>query len=352
MNGTHQTAYSGCRGDSDQELSKCRAMSLRSGSARGFTLLELLVVIVVISILVGAVLTASSLFINDARVKNTRAVLLVVRDALDQFKNDQSTKPTVTRIVQGTPPNATSYAARYGMYPPDELEVFSPYGLPGASASGKYSLAGPGTNTQPPATESGAFREMRFHRTGDDANDVFEHRDLAAMVLAIQLFSESADQILSRIPERNWTAGVLNNNGRPAQFLDRPPLGSAFVEGDEQIRYIVDDWGMPLSYLAQRDFVENVTPPNRPAPASSNHRDWNRASTEMIRLNGGQPLVFSYGPDGKEQLSANWMKANGEASLIVDWAGTGNPHRIDHPLNADNVYPDAGFNEKMAKGSQ
>jgi len=142
--------------------------------------------------------------------------------------------------------------------------------------------------------------------------------------------------------------------GKPVQFLDRAPLDASFGEGDEQIRYVLDDWQVPLSYLAQRDWVADPTVAKPQTADSSNLRDhrWHRASTEMIRLNGGRPIIFSYGPDGKEQLSKTWMMpTGGKASLVADWTSKDNPGKIDDPLNADNVYADPALAEKLAKGS-
>jgi prepilin-type N-terminal cleavage/methylation domain-containing protein len=314
-------------------------------SRRGFTLLELLIVVVVIGVLAGAIIATSTVFLNNARIKNTRAVLLIVDEAIEQFRNDQTAKPTIARIRQGN----AGYETRYGIYPPDELEVFSPYGLPGAApATAKYSLAG-AANVRPEATSSVAYRPMKFHPmpVANAEHNAREHRDLAALMLSVQLFSESAEQILNRLPERNRSPGLLDAGGRPIQFLDRAPLGAVFGGEDEQIRLVLDDWGVPLSYLSQKDWV---APPKPPAAESSNHAGWNRASTQIIQLNGGRPLIFSYGPDGKDQLTSDQMGDDGAASLVGDWTSSDNPGRVDHPLNADNVYPDSAFQEKLTKG--
>ena len=68
----------------------------------------------------------------------------------------------------------------------------------------------------------------------------------------------------------------------------------------------------------------------------------------MVRLNGGQPIVFSWGPDGKHQLTEVEMKDTAQASLVRDWFDDG---KITHRLNADNVYADDGLANKLAKGN-
>ncbi|MHC4697480.1 MAG: hypothetical protein ACYTFA_12125, partial [Planctomycetota bacterium] len=90
-----------------------------------------------------------------------------------------------------------------------------------------------------------------------------------------------------------------------------------------------------------RDF----DPDNLP-PASSNHSDWNQASTEMIRLNNGKPILMSYGPNGKDQLKQGIQDADPTANLMVDWVDEVHPG-IDNPFNKDNVYASPDLAEKL-----
>ena len=312
------------------------------------TIVELLIVIVVIGILVSSVLVASSTLRTKARTNSTQALLQVVADAVEQFKREQSEKPTVTR-------NAV-YKNRYGLYPPDELEAFhldsGVGGIPGPDGSPKIGIAPGGARVVPKPP----YEAMRFYTDSTDA-DAKEHRDLAAMILAIETLSDSAAAILDRVPERNRTAGPLKE-GNPSQFLDRPNPTSGkpndlWDAEDTQIRYIVDDWGNPISYFAQRDYP--VEPSVAPVP-SSNHADWNEASTEFIRLNGAQPVIMSYGPNGKDQLTRAAMEPGGtdkeaKVSLVGDFESEQPTHHVvDDPFNDDNVYSNAGLREKLAKG--
>ncbi len=328
-----------------------RAKALDRPVACAFTLIELLVVIAIITVLLGAIFAASTTIIDRSRSNATQTVLSVVRDACEQFKREQKSNPTLTR--------RDAYHKRYGEYPPDELEVFanpSPYypTLPGWPEAG---FAGGNATIIPPE-----FPGMKFYtKTLTPAEQAVEHRDLAAMILAIELFGQESKSILDQIPERNRSAGALNDRSppQPSQFLDRNGNDSWDAADDLQIRYILDDWGNPISYLAQRDFKEDTEGVTR----SSNHDAWNEASTELIRLNGGQPVIFSYGPNGKDQLTAESMGASGggpgplvaPTSLVGDFEGeapAGHEHKIDHPLNADNLYADPAFKEKIAKGLQ
>lgn len=317
-----------------------------AGRRSGMTLIELLIVVVIIGILISAVMVASTSLIVRSKTRNTQAVLQIVADAVEQFKRTETEKPTITR-------NAT-YKRRYGLYPPDELEVFSDVAsslpaIPNRLATPTGSVIVPAPSPKYPA--------MRFY-TDSSVTDVFEHRDLAALIVAIESQGGEAAAILDRISDRNRSAGTLDASRNPAQFLDRPeginstpPANGIWNADDLQIRYILDDWGIPIAYMSQRDFAEAT----EDQTVSSNHPEWNEASTEMIRLNNGQPLIFSYGPNGKDQTSAEYAKLDEGATFMGDFEPTNatpenKPHLIDHPMNADNVYLNDQLREKLAKG--
>ncbi len=310
----------------------------------GFTLVELLVVIAIIVILMSAVIVASTTLITKAKVSNTQALLTVVRDAVEQFKREQEAAPTITRARQG----AVKYRDRYGLYPPDELEVFTPVGIPGSGASGG-SLATGGAEIVP----APPYDAMRFYTKGLTWEDArLEHRDLAAMVVTIQTLGDVSASILGGIQNRYWRPAPLDDRDKPALFLDRPDTdghrNDSWDSGDFEIRYIIDVWGTPLRYFAQRDRDAN----NPPEP-SSNHEDWNEVSTTMVRLNGGRPVIMSYGPNGREQLTQEAMGDDATASLVADWVAVEDDHpQINHHLNADNVYADPTLKEKLVRGTQ
>ncbi len=305
-------------------------------------MVELLIVIVIIGILISSILVASSSLIGKSKERNTQAVLQVVADAVEEFKREQLARATLTKN--------SDYKKRYGLYPPDELEVFTPAGVPvaaGAARSGN--LAVPLESVMVPSEFPEA---MRFFTDHTDA-DAKEHRDLAAMIVAIESYGDASAAILAKIPDRNRSAGSLDNDGRPNQYLDRPAGINGDPDGqwgseDLQVRYIVDDWGMPISYLAQRDHDAGGV-------ESSNLVGWNEGSTELIRLNGGQPLIFSYGANGKDQLTNDMMGEHGDASLVGDFepetpSADDAKHVIDNPANADNVYSNPALREKLSKG--
>ena len=304
----------------------------------GFTLVELLVVMAVIAILISAVVAVSTVFIEKAKARNTLGVMRVVSDAVEAFKRDRPSIVTASQPAGGA--DRVRWAKRYGLFPPDELDVFTDLGLPGSDTSSGSLAVGGATMSPAPL---GGYPAMRFHDKAPSATDrAFEHRDNAALVMALEQYSASAAGLLAGLPTRYRAEGVIDGGtGQPLQFLDRGDAG--WDADDLQVRYIVDDWKVPLGYLAQRDWNED----DPPAP-SGNHPAWNRASTEIIRLNGDQPLILSYGPDGADQFTPEMMGLeDGTASLVADWEDDG---KINNPLNADNLYLDAALKDRLAEG--
>jgi len=314
---------------------------LKTGATpRAFSLIELLVVIVIITVLLGAVVTVGRGVVNKGQLRDTEAMLKVVRQAVDQF-HDEAPLAGVSQPAGGG--DRVFYTARYGNYPPDELEVFTVLGLPDSSPPGG-SLAPGRAEMEPSPEEPNTYPNMKFHNQITTEQDyALEHRDQAAMLLAIRLFSDRASSILDAISPRFWSDGAVDRDGKPIQYLDRGKK-KGFDSDDEQIRWLVDAWGVPISYMAQRDWDAAGE-----GQDSSNHLYWNQASTEMIALNGGAPILMSYGPNGRNQLTEANVDNDFTAVLIGDWVDN---RRIDNPLNDDNAYADSTLAPALARGKE
>lgn len=309
-------------------------------------MIELLIVMAVIGILVAALLVAGSAVIENTKATKTQFMLGIVNDAIEQFRSEQDERPTLAKLA--------AYQKRYGLYPPDELEVFTELGVPYANAPKSRAVGGYSVE---PAPSSGAqYTNMTFRIDQLAApSPAEEHRDIAALTLTIVMFSDAAASMLEKLPADHWYTPVDRTSGDPLQYLDRDGNGDYDAGGDEAIRYLVDDWGVPITYFAQRDAA-----PGGPTSAtvSSNGVDWNAASSAMVRINGGQPILCSYGPNGREQLSQESLDAAADPAnnapaptLETDWAED-SEGKIDSPLNADNVYPDDALKEKLARGGR
>lgn len=305
-----------------------------------FTLVELMVVVVIITVLIGSVLVASITLVDRARRSNTEAMLAVVQQAIEEFHREQTAHPTASRD--------RAYRRRYGRYPPDELECFTAKGIPGSTRP--RTLAPGGAVMVPSPLAQEGYPPMRFYTQGLPLEArINEFRDQLALTVAITTLGDASAAILQRVEDRYWKDVPDDPRGDPAIYLNRDD-DSKWTPGDLRLRYLVDAWGQPVRYLAQRDWK-----PDDSAPPSSNHPLWNEAATELVRLNGGKPLLYSYGPDGADQLTPDRMGTEGniEASVLADFEGIGPDnirHRIDQPWNMDNVYADPTLKEKMEKG--
>lgn len=323
---------------SDRSMRLCVRRASSAGLFRrgAFTLVEILVVVAIIVILLVSVVTLGGWAVRKGQSKNTEGMLRIVAEALEQFAADAP----LAAVKQPGGAGQVTYVSRYGNYPADELEVYGS-GIPGATQG--RSLA-PGGGVVVP--DSGEFQDMTFILGG--AAPQYENRDIAAMLLAIELHSESAAQILSRVSEKHLVAVPVDAAGDPVQYLDRNGDGKYNPKDDEGLRWLVDDWQVPVSYFAQRDFRAGAT------PSSNRQQDWswNEVSTRLVKMNGGAPVLMSWGPDGKDQRTPENQTGSTAANIATDLLGLDGsaPNRIDNPLNADNVYANPALAEKLAGG--
>lgn len=119
----------------------------------GFTLIEIMVVIVILAILAGLVVPKVVGQSDKARVKTTETALATVSNALDMYKIDNSRYPTTAQGLDAltTPPaDAKNYPEGgyiKGGYPTDGWENEMQYVAPG-SESRPYDLFSLGADGQ------------------------------------------------------------------------------------------------------------------------------------------------------------------------------------------------------------
>lgn len=313
-------------------------------------MVELLVVVGLILVLLGAVIVAAPALIDRGKTQSTQLLLHTVQTMIDEFEREQKAAPTITRARQPDKWDpegqiGVHYKKRYGLFPADELEPFTESGLPCSASSKTFSLAPAkakvilGTNT-----DGNNYPAMRFYRDYDDPSrslDHFEHRDIAALILTVELFGGAQSRsMLDGLSDASLRPGPRDTQGEPRQFLDRNGNGRWDALEDLQLRYVVDSWGVPLAYFSQRDGVKNA---KYPCP-STNHGRWNEVSNDLISRNGGRPVLMSWGPDGREQLTRDIQSAESTASVVGDLA----VHTfLRNPLNRDNVFTDPALKQKL-----
>jgi prepilin-type N-terminal cleavage/methylation domain-containing protein len=276
-----------------------------AGGCAAFTLVEVLAVVAIIAILLGLVVGVSSWAVKSARQRHTGSMLSLLDTAAEQFKKE--TAGSLGRIPM--------YLERYGGYPPDELAPFVNAsrggGIPNPAAP-----QNPGPVINPVATADVVPQDPDTNVPG---------ADMRAFVLAVRLFSNEANVFLERIDIR------FKRTADPSVHRwDRG--GDTSVDAtDEPLDYFVDSWETPIVYFNTRE-------------ASPSAGSRSEMSSAILRFSGGRPVFCSYGPDGREQLSADF----GNVTLLADWRdGT---KAITNRFNSDNVYSIEGLADRLQRG--
>ena len=125
----------------------------KTSSQAGFTLIEIMVVIVILAILAGLVVPRVVGQSDKARVKTTETALSTVSNALDMYKVDNSRYPTSAQgldVLTTPPADAKNYPEGgyiKGGYPTDGWENELQYASPGSEGR-PYDLFSLGADNQ------------------------------------------------------------------------------------------------------------------------------------------------------------------------------------------------------------
>jgi type II secretory pathway pseudopilin PulG len=278
-----------------------------------------MVVAAILALLIAVALLAGGSAVDDAKKRETRTVMSLMEQAIDQFKSD------------GPLQRVGEYRARYGLYPCDELECFVRLeGIPGSVAKNLLPRGAP---------DADLVAEGASWMTASAGNG-----DLKAMALAIRLYSAEGAATLDKIGARYKKAPAENDR----QYLSRN--GDQNLDADDvPLDVYLDAWGTPFGYFALSD--GGLSPAG--SDSMNNRRD---ASVFMVGRNRGRPVLVSYGVDGADQLSL-LREEHGDPlepaqdPLVLDFHDTNGPtgfeNVIDDPLNQDNIYIDQTLADRL-----
>ncbi len=126
-------------------------MGVRRTSRAGFTILELMAVIVIIGLLMTIVIGAFTAHVRTARVTTTAAQIRILADAVDSFNMANARYPATLKDLVTKPSSARKWPPggylSGGKVPKDKwLNAFK-YVLPGAS--GEYDIISYGADGAP-----------------------------------------------------------------------------------------------------------------------------------------------------------------------------------------------------------
>lgn len=133
--------------------------SLRARNSAGFTLLELLVVLVIIGLLVSYVAPRYFAQVGKSEVKVARAQLKSLEDALDQYRIDVGHYPTSEQglsALNAQPAGETRWQGPYLKKNVPNDPWGNPYQYKSPGEHGEYDLLSLGKDGQPGGTDEAA----------------------------------------------------------------------------------------------------------------------------------------------------------------------------------------------------
>jgi prepilin-type N-terminal cleavage/methylation domain-containing protein len=240
---------------------------IRSSRRRGFTLTELLIVMMVLSILAGLVLAGLAGAVNDARAARTRTVINKIDLLIDERWESFRTRAVPLRIPPTTHPQHALWAARARLYALRELMRME---LPDRITD---VTSGPVIPGLPLSSVTQSYRRLANRATnGNIANWTTTHEGSECLYLILATMKDGDRSALDYFS----TDEIADTDG-------------------DGMKEILDGWGRPIAFL-------------RWAPGYSQHRGldgaWGVASVDDDG-NGTTDDIFEAGWPGSDDVVAS-----------------------------------------------
>jgi prepilin-type N-terminal cleavage/methylation domain-containing protein len=305
----------------------------RGGSLRpAFTLVELLVVIVVISILIALLAMAGAKLHHSHKVKATEAIIKNVRMAIEEFVQANplgaiyDSKDATKRTFGPYPPYQLANAGSGVAY---ALEVAHPLtpspGFPGSLtervARDLSGFAGPGLNYADWA---------RLNET--DPND--ENNDVRGLYTYLKLY---VPDTLSSLPK-----DALKPLTSTSEFVNPTGTGPAPGQRDSSwvdVLGIHDAWGVPLNYFLYVKLEWTMSPTGTPMWAVTDR-------IPVVMSDGHEKEVHEAEPQGEQHELEQWILSDPLPSPVAT------VNNLDGSLPSEGSSQYAGWARAKAAGEE